>query len=72
MSCKTITFDGANDPDRCKCQGAVMRAYEGMQHQGDETALEAAVRVYRHHHPEDSMANANLTVERWVHAGQMH
>lgn len=72
MSCTEITFDGANDPLRCKCQGAVLRTYKGMSHEGGNIALMAAIRVYRHHHPEDSVQDAQLTVERWVHAGQMH
>lgn len=72
MSCKTIKFDGANDPERCKCQRAVLRTYEGLVHEGDDTALTAAIRVYRFHHPEDSREDASLTVERWVHAGHFH
>ncbi len=72
MSCKNITFDGANDPERCKCQGAVMRAYKGMKHEGEKTALAAAVRVYSFHHPEDLPVDASLTVERWVHAEHLH
>lgn len=74
MSCKEVTFDGARDPHRCKCQGAVLRAYEGLVGAGEpeSNALEAATIVYRYHHPEDSVANAVLTVERWVYAGNFH
>jgi len=72
MSCKHIIFDGANDPECCKCQGAVMRTYKGMSHEGEKTAMGAALRVYRFHHPEDKQADASLTVERWVHAEYLH
>ncbi|GJL84632.1 MAG: hypothetical protein DHS20C02_04070 [Micavibrio sp.] len=72
MSCKKIKFDGANDPDRCKCQGAVMCAYKGMSHEGDKIAFGAAIRVYCFHHPEDTPADASLTVGRWVNEGHFH
>lgn len=67
MSCKTPGFDAANDEGRCKCRSAVMRTYKAMKKDEPETiALEAAIRVYRHHHPEDCIETAHLTVERWV------
>ncbi|MCB1783080.1 MAG: hypothetical protein KDI13_03725 [Alphaproteobacteria bacterium] len=74
MSCDDLKFDGAFDPGRCKCQGAVLRAYSGLIEAGQPecNALEAALIVYRHHHPEDSKADASLIVERWVHAGHFH
>ncbi len=74
MSCTEITFDGANDPVRCKCQGAVLRTYKGLVSKGQPTqiALEAAKIVYGYHHPEDSKQDAALTVERWVYAESMH
>ncbi|MDB2683007.1 hypothetical protein N9Z27_02005 [Alphaproteobacteria bacterium] len=73
MSAKIITFDGANDENRCKCKSAVLKAYKCMS--SDEphiVALEAAKRVYQYHHPEDSKENQALTVERWVMAENFH
>lgn len=73
MACRTITFDGANDPERCKCKGAVLRAYGSLvKEQPVYRAMDAARRVYRHHHPEDSTENAALTVERWVNEEHFH
>ncbi|MCB1680999.1 MAG: hypothetical protein H6858_04255 [Rhodospirillales bacterium] len=74
MSCKEIHFDGARDPERCKCQGAVLRTYTSLISAGrpHPVALEAAEIVYRYHHPEDSKLDAALTVERWIHAEQFH
>ena len=44
-----------------------MRTYKSMINENPESiALEAAQRVYRYHHPEDSKMHAHLTVERWV------
>ena len=68
MTCKTITFDGANDAERCKCRGAVLRTYNAMLDEPEQVAFDAALRVYRYHHPEDSGETSQLTVERWVHA----
>ena len=70
MSCKPAK-PGLTEAD-CKCENAVMRAYEGLLHEGDQTALTAAKRVYRFHHPEDPRELASLTVERWVNAGHFH
>lgn len=72
MGCQDKEFENANDPDGCKCQMAVMRAYEGMKHEGDKIALGVAVRVYNFHHPEDALADATLTVSRWIHEGHFH
>ncbi len=77
MACKTITFDAKNDPasdpERCRCKGAVLRAYgELIKDQPAYRAMDAARRIYRHHHPEDSPENAALTVERWVHEERLH
>lgn len=69
MSCSTGKI---NLDDDCKCHKAVMTAYEGMKHCGEETALDAALRVYRFHHPEDAVDVASLTVERWVSADHIH
>ncbi|MEQ9813945.1 MAG: hypothetical protein RLO50_14285 [Azospirillaceae bacterium] len=52
----------------CRCRAAVERAYRSMQRSGsaDSIALEVAVRVYRHHHPEASEDAALTRVECWV------
>lgn len=51
----------------CKCYNAVMRTYESLSANiSPRIALEAAQRVYRHHHPEYPKMDAHLTVERWV------
>lgn len=73
MTCRTISFDGANDEERCKCKGAVLRAYKSMASaEPAQVALSAALRVYRYHHPEDSKEDASLTVERWVNVHSHH
>lgn len=72
MTCIEVTFDPAKDPDRCKCQGAVLRTYGQMVKDNPQyIAMEAARKVYSFHHPEDKFCDAALTVERWVHAGHM-
>jgi len=74
FSCKEVIFDGANNEVRCKCKPAALRAYNGMKDAGcDEgTALDAAYRVYRFHHPLDTKEDSHLTVERWIYADQVH
>ena len=74
MSCKEILFEAARDPERCKCQSAVLKAYVSMMSAGrpHQVALEAAGIVYRFHHPEDSKMDAALTVERWIYAENFH
>jgi hypothetical protein len=49
-----------------------MRTYKAMSDEPHHVALQAAQRVYRHHHPEDSPDEANLTVERWVADQRVH
>lgn len=56
----------------CKCYGAVMRTYAGMSDEPDHVASQAALRVYRYHHPEDPLDKAALTVESWINAGSHH
>lgn len=71
MSCNIPVEDGVRKAADCKCYGAVMRAYEGMvkdKDVPDQIAQEVALRVYRHHHPEDSLQDARLTVQRWITA----
>jgi hypothetical protein len=57
---------GLKQPADCKCYGAVMRTYKSMSDEPDYIALEAAKRVYRFHHPEDSKLDSAITVERWI------
>ena len=67
MSCNIPVIKGVKNAADCKCYGAVMRTYKSMINENPENiALEAAQRVYRYHHPEDSKMHAHLTVERWV------
>jgi len=67
--------DNAKDPERCKCQNAVLRTYKCMvSDEPHSVAMNAAQRVYRHHHPEDKRACAALIVERWIYeaTGRYH
>lgn len=73
MSCRHPCFDAAKDPERCKCRAAVLRAYKIMKLDEPEgVALEAAIRIYRYHNPEDCIDTAHLTVERWVYQEHFH
>ena len=56
----------------CKCYAAVMRTYREMRDTPFQIVLEAALRVYRFHHPEDSKHDAALTVERWLSEQCVH
>tara|TARA_X000001036_G_scaffold112663_1_gene105538 strand:- start:7565 stop:7723 length:159 start_codon:yes stop_codon:yes gene_type:complete len=49
-----------------------MRAYQTMSNDNipETVAQEVALRVYRHHHPDDSPDNAALTVQSWISAGE--
>lgn len=66
MSCNLPIQTGVKKPADCKCYSAVMRTYKSMLSQPEHVAMEAAQRVYRFHHPEDSKSDAHLTVERWI------
>ena len=66
MSCHLPVVDQARDPERCRCQGAVLRTYKSMSDEPHKVAIEVALRVYQHHHPEDGKGCAALIVERWV------
>ena len=59
-------------PD-CRCRAAVTRAFGGMMQSGVsyDAALEVAVRVFSHHHPE-LQTGARELVERWVSADSVH
>ncbi len=58
----------------CRCYAAVCKAYNGMRTFGvsDVDALYAAMRVYRHHHPEVDEPLARQTIESWVYRSGMH
>lgn len=66
MSCNLPIQKGVKAAKDCKCHGAVMLTYKCMSDEPEHVALEAAQRVYRYHHPEDTKVDAHLTVERWV------
>lgn len=72
MSCNLPTEKNVRKPADCRCYGAVMRTYKAMSDEPHHVALQAAQRVYRHHHPEDSPDQGNLTVERWVADQRVH
>lgn len=74
MSCNLPIQEGVKQARDCKCYGAVMRAYGGLLKSGTprNVALEAALIVYGYHHPEDSLADQALTVERWVNQESLH
>lgn len=71
MSCNLPIEKGVKKAADCKCYGAVMRTFISMSDEPHHVALEAAQRVYRYHHPEDSKADAHLTVESWVHENRV-
>lgn len=66
MSCNIPVESGVRAAKDCKCHGAVMRTYRSLCDEPETVAVEAARRVYRFHHPEDSKFDAALTVERWI------
>lgn len=72
MTCDIPVEKGVKNAADCKCYGAVMRTYKAMSDEPEHVALEAAQRVYRHHHPEDSKHIAHLTVERWINETRVH
>jgi hypothetical protein len=50
------------------CRDAVQRCYTGLCQCGqpERHALEAAVTVYRYHHPDSTQAQAETIVSHWV------
>ncbi|PWC56561.1 hypothetical protein TSH7_27930 [Azospirillum sp. TSH7] len=54
--------------DAIACRDAVQRCYSGLCRCGqpERYALEAAVTVYRYHHPEIPPAQAETIVSHWV------
>ncbi len=73
MSCNLPIQKGVKKAADCKCYSAVMRTYKSMiSDEPHSVALEAAQRVYRFHHPEDSKIDAHLTVESWIASEHLH
>ncbi len=74
MTCNLPIQNGVKEAADCKCYGAVMKAYGALVEAGqpESVALEAAKIIYSYHHPEDSVQDAYLTVERWTSAGHVH
>lgn len=70
--CEIVFESGVRKPADCKCYAAVMRTYLSLGKLPDHVAMEAALRVYQYHHPEDSKHDASLTVERWVNEEHIH
>ncbi|MBI1181624.1 MAG: hypothetical protein GC201_13815 [Alphaproteobacteria bacterium] len=50
------------------CREAALRAYRSLRDSGviDRHAFEAAVRVFRHHHPETYPLQARHIVAEWI------
>lgn len=55
-------------PGPCTCRDAVQRCYDGLCRSGqpERHALEAAVTVYRFHHPECAETEAETIVSHWL------
>lgn len=66
MSCSEDEF--------CVCRDIVRRAHSGMLNKGADTgsAIEAAIRVYRYHHPETGLTESRELVEHWVLGRFLH
>lgn len=60
------------EPD-CTCRTAVVRAFNGMTRSGAsyDSALDAAVRVFLHYHPE-RRSGAQELIERWISPESLH
>ncbi len=72
MTCNIPVQEGVRKPADCKCYSAVMRTYGALRDEPHIVAMDAAIRVYRYHHPEDNKQDAHLTVERWLADGHVH
>ena len=72
MPCNIPVQENVKQPGDCKCYKAVMRAFVSMSDEPYQIALEAAQRVYRFHHPEDTKSDAHLTVESWINENYVH
>lgn len=71
MACNLPVQKNVKKAADCKCYAAVMRTYNGMRNEPEHVALEAAQRVYRYHHPEDTIRDAHLTVESWINENRV-
>ena len=71
---RVIETDYANDAHKCVCKPAVFNAYESLLPHGHQKAMDAAMKIYQYHHPDDTAEDALLTVERWLVAqsGEIH
>ena len=71
---RIIENDYANDAQKCMCKSAVFTAYQSLLPHGHKKAMDAALRIYQYHHPEDTIEDCQITVERWLvmQTGQMH
>ncbi len=63
---KVVRMSNCSDPRAC--QSAAMRAYSELCRSGvwDRDAFNAAVRVFRHHHPETPSHEARYVVADWL------
>ncbi|HYD98634.1 MAG TPA: hypothetical protein VEH84_04570 [Alphaproteobacteria bacterium] len=69
-ACGPLTLE----EDDCRCRRAVTRAFRELRGCGqpDRTAYDAALAVFRWHHPEASVSEARETVAAWVWDGVAH
>ena len=60
--------------DLCVCRDIVRRTHAGMLDKGADagSAIEAAIRVFRYHHPETGRMASRDLVEQWVLGHQLH
>lgn len=68
-------MEECNDDDLpCTCREAVTRAYRSLRASGmsETVAFEAAIRIFRFHHPEAAPGEAAGLVEDWVAYGTVH
>lgn len=58
----------------CTCREAVQRCYNGLCRCGqpERYAFEAAIRVYRYHHPDCPEAQAETIVSHWLSGPVRH
>ncbi len=68
MTAVRRTAPGPTPSAAAGCRAAVQRCYAGLCGCGqpERYALEAAVTVYRYHHPESSAHQAEAIVSHWV------
>ncbi len=60
-------FDKAEEPERCKCKGIVLNAYNNLRADGlsEYQAIKTVVPVLQYHHPSPFLEARNV-VECWV------